>query len=448
MDNVPTDLLLSSPEEAAEKLACYKLISQRSGGLVKDAGLAEWWKATTDSTGDWLKSTTDSAGDWWKTTASPVVSDYWSKYKNALSGGAGQGAQLATLAGTGAAGFGLLGLIREAAREKKRRNLMNAFYPAIMGGLAGLGGGMAWQNLPQLREGINDLLNPKPEPAEMQSPAAAAMATLPGLSMFERGRRAYREDGAAGLADTLLDPKEWLTGGTEPSTFPGGSIGAGGALTAGGLLTPTALKALRRTNWDAGITSGGKLNIDPQQRNMLEDWLNKNIKSPAGTTRAGRQALRHGLRWQASPVAGRPGGWVTPSSMAQSITRPSLATGTTPQLVLDAFGPRIEGRRPMSLAERALRHPIQAGSRAGATVGDWAARAGLPTGEASPGRVTTAHPGSTHRPGISPGKLRTMRTGGRTGLRRLGGKPLGIASLIPLLFGMGNEVFKTKPIPE
>jgi hypothetical protein len=423
MNNVPTDLILSSPEEAAEKLACYKLISQRSGGLVKDAGLSDWWSKSVQ----------------------PVVSDYWSRYKNALSGGAGQGTQLATLAGTGAAGFGLLGLLREATREKKRRNLMNAFYPAIMGGLAGLGGGMAWQNLPQLREGVSDLFNPEPPDVPPQSATAKFLEETPVTSIFARARRAYNEGGAGAMVDTLTDPKEWLTGGTEASTFPGGSIGAGGAMTAGGVLTPTVLKALRSTDFQAGIGAQGNLGLDPHQQNALKDWLQANVKSPAGTTRAGRRAMRHGLSWHAPT-----GRWTLPMADAVARSRPSLATGTTPQPVLDAFGLRIEGRRPMSLAERALRHPIQAGRRAGATVGDWAAEAGLPTGQASVARRTTSRPGPTRHggPGLSPTQLRNIRTSGRQAIPRLGGRALGWASLVPLLFGIGNEALNTKPIPE
>ena len=421
MNNVPTDLLLSSPEEAAEKLACYTLISQRSGGLVKDAGLSDWWSKSVQ----------------------PVVSDYWSRYKNALSGGAGQGTQLATLAGTGAAGFGLLGLIREATREKKRRNLMNAFYPAIMGGLAGLGGGVAWQNLPQLREGVRDLFNPDPPDVPQRSATAKFLEETPITSIFSRARRAYNEGGAGALVDTLFDPQEWLTGGTEPSTFPGGSIGAGGAMTAGGLLTPTVLKALKPTDFQAGIAAQGNLDLTPRQHNALKDWLQTNVKSPTGTTRAGRQALRHGLTWN---TAGG-GQWNLPTVDAVARSRPILETGTLPDR-LGLFD------RPMNLRERVVRHPRQAARRAGATVGDWAARYNIPTGQASVTRSTTARPGLGISPprkggaGLSPTQLRNIRTSGRSGLRRLGGWPGVWASVIPLLFGIGNEALNTKPIPE
>ena len=69
MNNVPIDLLQSSPEEAAEKLACYALISQRAGGLVKDADLMDDAKdalgGAADTAKDALGNAAGNVGDWW-----------------------------------------------------------------------------------------------------------------------------------------------------------------------------------------------------------------------------------------------------------------------------------------------------------------------------------------------------------------------------------------------
>jgi hypothetical protein len=399
MNNVPNDLILSSPEEAAEKLACYALISRRSGGLVKDAGVGEWWSKSVQ----------------------PVISDYWGKYKNALSGGSGQGAQLATLAGTGAAAFGTLGLIREMTREKKRRNVMNAFYPAMMGGLAGLGGGLAWQNLPGLRKGVSDIFSPQP-PSGGGKPfneVTETLNNLPVTSLPRRVQNALNTKGPLEALNTALDPGQLTAGGLDPvGPHAGKAVGAG--MTGAMLLGPKALRGLAATDWAAGVGNATGRLLSGNQQARLQEWLNTNVKSHTGTTRLGRQALRHGLEWHPR------NGWQLGADRA--------AWPGNPATRLDYAASRPSGSPSTVIST---------------TMKDWAARAGLPVSPASPSRATTMGRNVSNLGQLSPQQLRLMRTAGRQGVQHRGsgryGKLKGLAAILPTLLGWWADSGRSAP---
>ena len=81
---IPSDLLLASPEEAADKLATYMVLSRQAGGFTKVA--APWYEDVGSSVSDfWTKNIADPARSLGE-TAGDTFSEYWDKYVDSITG--------------------------------------------------------------------------------------------------------------------------------------------------------------------------------------------------------------------------------------------------------------------------------------------------------------------------------------------------------------------------
>ena len=127
MSNGPTELLTGNLDTAVVKLAEYATVSRQVGGFTKTA----------------------------EDFPAPGLESMWADYKGALGGG-GTG-QLAALAGTGAAVGGLYGILRELTKKKKSRRVSNVLWTALLGGTAAGGGGLAYQNLPMVKDLVDSI---------------------------------------------------------------------------------------------------------------------------------------------------------------------------------------------------------------------------------------------------------------------------------------------------
>ena len=178
---IPRDILLASPEEAADKLATYMVFSRQAGGFTKVAE-TPWYENVGNSVSDfWDKNIANPARSLGETAGS-TFSEYWDKYVDSITGGSGPGAQTLALAGTGAGLGGIYGLVSELARKKKERRWSNPLLYAGLGGAMGGGAGLAYHNIPGLKGTVDDTvrgLTGKELPPPTQEEVATAVATPP-----------------------------------------------------------------------------------------------------------------------------------------------------------------------------------------------------------------------------------------------------------------------------
>lgn len=168
---IPKDLLLSSPEEAAAKIATYMVLSRQVDGFLKSADDSPWYEDVGSSISDfWQRNVADpvrglgaSAGD--------TFSEYWDKYVDSVTGARGPDAQTLSWAGTGAGLGGIYGLVNELSKKRKQRSWENPLLYAGLGGALGGGAGLAYQHIPGVRDtvsNVRDAINPQPEMTNQQ----------------------------------------------------------------------------------------------------------------------------------------------------------------------------------------------------------------------------------------------------------------------------------------
>ena len=350
---IPRDLLLASPEEAADKLATYMVFSRQAGGFTKVAE-TPWYENVGNAASDfWDKNIADPARSLGETAGS-TFSEYWDKYVDSITGGSGPGAQTLALAGTGAGLGGIYGLVSELARKKKERRWSNPLLYAGLGGAMGGGAGLAYHNIPGLKGTVDDTvrgLTGKELPPPTEEEAATAVATPP-----DHRTRKQQDIADAVAADTELTRQEIGRGMTVVGTDPR-ALTALGWRMATGEPTPEFIREYPYLGAIMGTTAGKALSMALTSAHGLaptgDDWsvagvpshktLQKHLGSVGGfqLTDDMITGIRNELTDYAGSLKGKTKGRL-----------PAMLGGGMPNIWLSEDGSRIQRKKP-SRAERA-----------------------------------------------------------------------------------------------
>jgi len=353
---IPSDLLLASPEEAADKLATYMVLSRQAGGFTKSA--APWYEDVGNSVSDfWAKNVAGPAQSFGE-TAGGTFSEYWDKYVDSITGGGGPAAQTLALAGTGAGIGGIYGLVSELARNKKERRWENPLLYAGLGGAIGGGAGLAYHNIPGLRDTVDETVNSlrgekRPPPSEVD--VATAVSTPEAhrtpeqqriVNDVDEAKTTANQELARGVATLGTDPNASvavlvaaLTGEPSPEALQNSPYLSAIAGTGAGIAVSkavTSARGLRQLTGEPGkpsmadrafggvpsveilqryLGSSGGINLDDATVIKIQNELRDYANSWAGRTR-GRLPR---------PAGGMPTVWHHPESGNVTLDKPSRA---------------------------------------------------------------------------------------------------------------------------